>query len=251
MKILCGNSSNPSARLLRDALQEILGGKILVTHRPETIRRNEYFIRYGSGKAVVNGIDLNLNSAELVCVAGSKREFSEMTHEKIYTPLFRKSKPEKFPLLIRTTLHGWGGEGIIVCKSAEEFNANWRPEFWWTEFVHTEFEIRAHIHGGKVIKVFKKILPEGATEDEFPIRHNSNYHFSLVSSDKYPKLISAVNRLCEDSIFGDGYFAVDAGWDAEKKEYFIFEINSAPGLNEFSAYEYAVYIYERMNQNWR
>lgn len=246
MKILCGNSSNPSARILRDALQELMHNKILVTHKPETIRRGEYYIRYGNAMPVINGIDMNLNSIELICSAGNKGRFSRLTQEKIYTPIYHTNKPDHFPVMIRKTLTGFAGRGIEVVHSEAEFNSVWKNNDVWTDFIHTEFEVRAHVLGGKIIKLFKKIA-RGA-ESEFPIRHNENYDFSMMDISKWPKLIKSVENLCTIPVFSNGYYGLDAGWDSNKKEYFIYEINSAPGLNERSAFEYACFIYEEMSK---
>jgi D-alanine-D-alanine ligase-like ATP-grasp enzyme len=71
----------------------------------------------------------------------------------------------------------------------------------------------------------------------------------MVDIEKYPKLIKSVENLCTIPVFAKGYYGLDAGWQPDKKEYFIFEINSAPGLNERSAFEYACFIYEEMNKN--
>jgi D-alanine-D-alanine ligase-like ATP-grasp enzyme len=69
-----------------------------------------------------------------------------------------------------------------------------------------------------------------------------------VDNKHYPKLLKSVKDLCTIPVFTKGYFGLDAGWDANKKEYFIYEINSAPGLNERSAFEYACFMYEEMNK---
>jgi hypothetical protein len=53
----------------------------------------------------------------------------------------------------------------------------------------------------------------------------------------------ALNKL---GVNYDNYYAADIGWDSNRKEYFIFEFNSAPGLNENTAKVYAEFLAERI-----
>jgi hypothetical protein len=52
-------------------------------------------------------------------------------------------------------------------------------------------------------------------------------------------------------MFANAFFALDLGWDNNKKEYLVFEANSAPGLNEHTADIYADFILNKINSTYR
>jgi hypothetical protein len=201
LKILTNNSSFPSAKLLRNPLQDLTKRKVLVTSKPEKITSYP-FIRYG-------------NSYELV-----------------------------FPLLIRETLTAFGCKGIHVIKNQKEFDKIWRSNFYWTKYVPLEFELRVHVLGKKIARVFRKNLNE---KQEYPIRNNAICHFSLKSVGKYPKLEQFIKTLTDIKEIGAGkFYSIDIGWDTVNKKYFVIELNTGSGLNENTADLYAKYIYDNL-----
>jgi hypothetical protein len=243
--ILSSETCLPSCKLLRDKIQEISGKKYLITKDRQDI---DVLFRYGNNQNVL-GKD-GLNSKEFINLVSHKNNFSIFCQENsFYSPQFyRGGLPNKYPVLIRTTLSGYGGEGIIVCKNEQEFRHNWQNNYWWTPYVTTEFELRLHVASGKVLKVFKKVREEGLEDEEYPIRNNSRgYHFSLREENNYPKATEIVERLhplLEQK--GGVFYAVDAGWDKINQKYFVYELNSAPGLNDNTAQSYAENIIERI-----
>lgn len=168
-----------------------------------------------------------------------------MEKNGIYSPVYNKSLGELvFPLLIRETLTSFGCRGIHVIKNEEEFNEVWRNSYFWTKYVTLNFELRVHILGGKLSKIFKKELNE---PQEYPIRNNSLCHFSLRNLEKYPKLDSFIGNLTNIEEVSKGkFYSIDIGWDSENKKYFVIEFNTGSGLNENTAEEYAKYIYANL-----
>lgn len=250
MKILTHRSCIVSAKLLRDALSDITGRLIRVTTNPARIRGP--FIRYGSA-APVMGPDTQFNSQAFVALASNKSAFSALLKEhEIPTPVFyRATLPaaNQYPVLIRKTLNSSGGRGIVVCPDAAMFNAHWRPTYVWTPFVKTQFELRVHVLGGKVVKVLKKryVGVGGAEEaDEIrepalPIRNlDKGYHYSARDLDTYPKVHDLVGTL--NPFLGGQFYTLDIGWDRAKKHYFVFEANSGSGLNTQTVELYADYL---------
>ncbi|PNX51818.1 MAG: hypothetical protein BV456_01700 [Thermoplasmata archaeon M8B2D] len=245
LKILTNNSSFPSAKTLRDCLQDYYNKRIFVTSRPEKI--NSYpFIRYGNSNAVKIREETGFNSPNFIQLSSNKLKFSRvMERNEIYSPVYHRNVGELiFPLLIRETLTSFGCRGIHVIKNEEEFNERWRDYFYWTPYINLSIELRVHILGNKIVKIFKKELNE---PQEFPIRNNSLCHFSLKSLEKYPKLDSFIETLVKIQEVNEGkFYSIDIGWDAIDKKYFVLEFNTGSGLNENTAEEYAKYIYENM-----
>lgn len=244
--ILSSETCMPSCKLLRDKIQELSGKKYLITKDRTDIN---ILFRYGN-TLIVEGND-GLNRKEFIDLICHKNNFSLFCQENdFYTPCFyRGGLPNKYPVLIRTTLCGYGGEGIIICRNEEEFNRNWNRSYWWTYYIPTEFELRVHIAGGKILKVFKKVREDGLEKEELPIRNNSRgYHFSIREEDNYPKMVDLINRLHPilEEKYGGNFYAADIGWDAINKKYLIFELNSAPGLNDSTALLYAEYILSKV-----
>ena len=112
--IISSSSCLPSAKLLRDTLITLGLRKHLITTDRTDI--NSLF-RYGNNMTI-QGTD-GLNKAEFINLVAHKNNFSIFCQENdFYSPCFyRGGVPNKYPVLIRTTLTGYGGVGIIVCKN--------------------------------------------------------------------------------------------------------------------------------------
>jgi len=230
--LLASRRSIPSAKLLRDQIKSLNNLNILVT---TDIDKLNIILRYGCHLGGPNNI---LNSIEFIRNCSSKRLFSLLMQENnIYSPIYyRNEKPESFPVLIRKTLNGQHGEGIIYCSSLDEFNEN-NNNNYWTPFVSLKYELRVHCLNGEIAKVFVK---KKHNENDV-ILNSENSHFSLVEvKDNYKRLFETIEKM--NFFLKDSFCALDIGYDEKKKEYFILEGNSAPGLNESTARLYAEYI---------
>jgi hypothetical protein len=239
--ILTHRLGGPSSRLLRDAIEEVSGVRYLITSKPEKVSR--LHVRWGNYARLP--FDTKYNSREVVTACTFKRRFSRILREAgIDTPTFySKSLPtnEDYPVMVRKTLQGKGGEGIVVCPDSVSFKEVWQPDYTWTRFVTIQNEYRAHIFNGEVYRIFKKLYTGDGNEPEFPIRngrYRNEYRYSLrTDHSKFPKLIDDIRRVTE--VMGSGFYALDVGWRPDVKNYFYFEANSAPGLNTNTALELA------------
>lgn len=235
--ILTSKSSTLSAKLLRDALDK----KIIITSE---IRNRKPLIRYGNSASPFE-VDTNLNSPDFIRLVSNKKLLSDfLLGNGFYVPKFTKDIPEKFPVVVRKKLSSFKGKGIVICESIDEWNQY--KNFYWTEWVDISTEFRVHVLGKTPIKAFKKLFA-GDNEEKFPVRTSKNYHFSLVSEEGFPKLMEEIFKLTE--VLNGEFYAVDVGWDREKKKYFIFEVNSAPGLNNNTALLYAKYLNDKLDKN--
>jgi glutathione synthase/RimK-type ligase-like ATP-grasp enzyme len=248
-KILVSSNIFPSCRLIRDAIEKLTNKKFFMTDNPERVK--DVLFRYGNTGNII-GTDSNFNSTDFISLLSDKRKFSNFCKDNgIYSPIFYTidTKPEKYPILVRKTLTGFGGKGIIFCNNEEEYNSVMTRYYWWTPFIKCSYEIRVHLFDNKVSRIYKKVK-EG--EDDLPIRNSENgYHFSLQSENlenKYKKAQELATKLGELFIPLGGHFSgLDFGYDSEKKEYFVFEGNSAPGLSSINAEEYAKFFCEKLS----
>ena len=250
MQILTYPTLSISPEILAEVMKSLCKEKITVVTNTNKI--TEHFIRYGNSSTVETGLDLETNTQSFIRLAGNKLSFSKIIAlnrfhcPKFYTRDFIPGE-NQYPILIRSTLYGKRGEGITVVKNKDKFLEHIKVNYHWTPFVKTEFELRVHIAGGKILRVFKKVFTENE-EEEYPIRNMMNgYHFSLRENiENYPKVIEIVNKLWQIPIFKGQFLSLDVGWDKEKKEYFIFEGNTSPGLNDNTALEYGKFLVEKL-----
>lgn len=217
----------PSAKLLRDSLVGLTGEKIYLTRNPRLAQ-----INWGRSDTQADSI----NSGEFVRQVSNKLYFQRVVEgTEVWTPwLSRTAIPDVYPIIRRELVNSSGGRGIHYVAGREE--DNW-PGAYWTHYIPTVFELRVHVLGGEIVRVFKKI----PNDPNCVIRNNNSCHFSLVDPKKYQKLYNAISSLSE--IFGkNNFYAADVAWSKEEKKYIVWELNSAPGLNENTALEYAMFI---------
>jgi hypothetical protein len=243
--ILTCSLSRPSARMLRNSIFELTGKRFLVSNTP--VHAGPKLIRYGN--CMDYPISTEFNNVDFIMLCCRKMQFSKLLLKNgFYTPEFFMDvtpKESDFPVMIRSTTTGAAGKGIKIAKNQDEFIAKARRGDVWTRFVALSSEFRVHVLGGKVAKVFKKIPDIGYVEDEFPIRTATHYHFSVVKDDeKFPVLRKSVANLT--SIIKGGFYGLDVAWDANRKEYFFLEANSAPGLNSITVKMYAEFLVKEM-----
>lgn len=241
MKILTSNVSDTSAKKLRDAIVKITGNHFFVTKDPRMITKGP-FIRYGCGYDVAIK-DTDFNSAAFINLCISKMHFSKFLKKAgFHVPIFYKNNtlPKKFPVLIRQSLERHAGQGIVICRNQQEFDANWHSCYYWTPFIKTDFEIRAYVCGDKVVKIFDKVAKK--PEKDLPIR--SNYDFVDRNMDFYPKVQKLISKI--SNVLPGHIYSLDMAWDAAKGEYFIFEGNSGSWMSPSTAEVTAKYLVNAM-----
>lgn len=226
MFILTHRSLSNSARALASFLEDRTGRRIRVDYGDNRLMETP-LIRWGNS-SFPQAMETPYNDPTKLRVAGNKKTFSdEMERTMIPAILFRRGIPDKFPVVVRQTLTGKGGEGIVVCTEMEEFMP-YRQYFWSTWFDFS-YELGVHVVDGKIVKVFKKVPRDGMEEPTFPIRNLSKgYHFRRVNTESFAKLPQAIADFYK--VFPIGFGRLDIGWDREAKCYRIIEFNSAPGI---------------------
>lgn len=242
---IISNIAVPSAKLLRDAFIALGYPKLLVTR--DTNKR--IILRYGySGQCLIKK-DI-FNCPDFIKLTVDKRNFSTLCYDLgLCSPVFVRLKeklPEHFPILVRETLTGYGSNGIIPITTIDELEGL-SPHLYWTPYYKLSTEYRVHIVNKKIIRIFVKNFDGEVRDDGVIIRNNTNSHFSLIdlerkiANGRFKKLFSIVEILTESLMekYGNIFFALDVGWGSNEKDYIILEGNSAPGLNENSAYSYA------------
>lgn len=241
-KILSCKMCIDSAIKLRNAIGEQTGKHFVVSKQADLIDKEGCLIRYGNGRELKPGIpDTEYNPSKFIGLSSNKYFFSELMKKmNIPSPeFFMEGEPGRFPVLIRETLTGSGGEGIIPVKTLEEFHLAFNPGHdWWTPYVKTQYEVRAYVIGGQITDVFYKVPFKNQEQDEIRIR--SEYHFShAVIGERFKKLKHISGQIYEE--LGGKFFSLDAGWNIERG-YVVFESNTGSWMNNSIASKLAKYL---------
>lgn len=240
----------PSAKALANAISRIAGKPIKVTAKDVSSLSGNY-VSWGRSTPP-NSFAHPLSDISLIGVASNKLQFSlAMTPYgipcvELYYPSDRVPYPERYPVVIRKTVTGFGGAGIIVATNEEE----WYPHRYsaWSYFYDMSPELGVHVFNGEIIKVFKKVNPNPDPE-LYPIRNATRgYDFSLVNIVNFPKLIPFVHNFCEKFPILMG--RMDVGWDRLSKTYRVIEFNTAPCLtkNQDTLNRYAESIWNTFHE---
>lgn len=228
----------------------LTGHNVKVTKNTDTALGDSFLIRYGK-TCFPNKDGYNDNS--FIKLAGSKTLFSKFCKEhNLYAPVYyTEETPDKYPVFIRKIRNGQNAEGLIFVKNEKEFLENFEQGNFWAFYVPMEFELRVHILGGKIVRVFKKLAlenpPDGIkpySAENWPVKNNDNCHYSLRKIDNYSKLNNFVDHLHELPGWSGMFYSIDIGWDKKNKKYFFIEANSGPGLNMNSALLYSNFLQE-------
>jgi len=202
-------------------------------------------IRYGNSHEQQR-IDTAYNSINTILLCSSSTAFSSFCQKhNIFSPVYTQFNPHKmpaFPFLLRDRYHR-AGKDILVVSSEKDFGKLSIKKFdnrYWVPFIETKYEIRLHYILGEIIRIFLK-QPNENSNINFPIRTtNYGWHYSLKPADDEERFAKAKELAIKVAKLIDLKFgAFDMAWVPSEKQYIIWEINTAPGLNKNTAEIYA------------
>lgn len=254
MYILTRKSVSVTARALASTLRDGLGiGVRVVYDQTRLIRcRTERFdfLRWGNSDPISDSVglrELELNDKSLIRTSSNKLSSSALiSGAGMDCITFRRDEPTSYPVVVRKTMSGYGGDGIVVCENEETFS-QYRNRYYWSNWIRFKYELGVHIVDGRIAKVFKKVRVKGESEERFPIRN-------LARGYQYSKVDTARRSFSGLPIFVEGFLKVfpvklgriDVGLNADNGRYYVIEFNSAPGIakNKQTLDMYAEFIAE-------
>ena len=233
MIILTNKNSIASARMLRDKIFELSN---IYLHVSTKCRNSNIFLRYGNSSPCRRE-DWAINRPEFIKICANKDRFAKhLISFGINSVVFHATdKNLTFPLIIRTTLTGYGGKGIILCNNMEDFYDNWDIGYFWTPVIEKKREFRVHIIGGNIVKIMEKV-----PKSTYDIVLNSKTANFRRKDIKYFKWMEGVVDKLNTAFGKKSFYAIDIA--ETHNDYVIFEANSAPGLNNYTAKIYAEHI---------
>lgn len=200
--------------------------------------------RFGSSGARI------INSPDRVRVSTNRRESLPTMKEAgvrvpDWTQHYDKAilwQSEGHSILCRQKKRSYGGAGLSFCEPTSELP---KDSALYVKYRPKKVEYRVHVFGGKVIELQEK---RRRLDFQGQINYNIRSYDNgwvlckknvIMPPDCINQSLKAVQALGLD--FG----ATDVGWDEDKKEATVYEVNTAPGLtgSAFSKYSEAIRSY--------
>jgi glutathione synthase/RimK-type ligase-like ATP-grasp enzyme len=136
-------------------------------------------------------------------------------------------------VVIRTVLNGHSGRGIVLASEEGMCRAP-----LYTKYVKKKHEYRVHVVGDRVVDIQQKRKSTAVEDVNYKIRsHDNGFVFCRENIDDNPDVCAqAVAALQATSLdFG----AVDVIWNEKRREAYVLEINTAPGMEGATVNNYA------------
>jgi len=129
-------------------------------------------------------------------------------------------------VVARTTLNGHSGQGIHLLSSDSE----WVNAPLYTKYTPKEREYRVHVFNGNVIDIQQKRVRSDYTgEVDKQIRnHHTGWIYCRENLD-YGQSLKDISVAAVASL-GLHFGAVDVIYSKKKNQYWVLEVNTAPGL---------------------
>lgn len=223
-----------------DALAEAVDGKRLKLKGSKYRKHpGDVLVNWGSTKPFDYPVDLN--KPENVTIATSKMAtFLYLQNAGIPIPRWTQDKAEvlkwKEKVVGRDLDSGRSGRGIVVYKKDQEVGNH----LFYTEYFRKDREFRIHVFRGKVIFEQEKLKRKDAdVADNYIRSHDRGWCFAFHHLTERPTPAVAKDvAVAAVSTLGLDFGAVDIGWHKDNGAV-VFEVNTAPGLEESSLEAYA------------
>lgn len=254
-----------SARKLKEALIGATPRKVLIVRSDSPrfkIKPNDKLINWGNSKTadwLFNPFGVEpINNEHYIANAVNKLTTFQLLQDKCNIPEWTTDRDlalkwyfNNIPFLLRTTLTGFGGAGIILHekqdKDYEKFPGDIKEALLYVQYKKKKKEFRVHIFKGEVIDITqKKKRKDFEGEINTKIRNYGNgwvycREDIIEPEDLRTQAVLAVHTLGLD--FG----AVDLIWNEKENKSYVLEINTAPGLEGTTIDSYKNAILKEIN----
>ncbi len=246
LKIFPYKIGSLSAKKLARALKVLRVGHYYNAKRSDTI------VNWGNSHPPhFRWMDQDLNKPNAIALASNKiKTFTELECKSFkHIPQYTVSK-DTAKLLIdrgdtiycRSTVTGHSGRGIVIANTVDELiNA----PLYTVKTKHRD-EYRVHVFKGEVLDVQKKKKRNGFTGCSTGIRNHSNGWIYARTDVAIPDMLCPI-AIQAVELLGLDFGAVDIGHKVNDNKFFVFEVNTAPGLegSTLDKYTKAIYNYYR------
>jgi hypothetical protein len=223
-----------------------LGDYLGIPHGRECDQRYDYLIRWGSRsgagyrprETVINSQNAlrdnsdKLNSLRVLADSGVPVPEWTTDRDEI-------SETFGYPALGRSENHTRGEDVNLIMQWRDAYLTSGNDYF--VEYIPTDFEYRAHVVNGEVIKWHEKRLRSEADNHPFIRNHETGWIFMNPREETPP------DQLTVDAVgsLGMDFGAVDI-IRAESGDHYVLEVNSAPSLDEANLERYGDALAEQV-----
>jgi hypothetical protein len=211
-------------------------------------KRSDVIVNWGNSKPPhFKWLDDDLNKPHAIALASNKlKTFTELyckafTHIPRFTTEIEDAEDwitNGNNVYCRTTITGHSGRGIVIATNSNELvNA----PLYTVKTKHRD-EYRVHIFKGEVLDVQKKKRKLGFTGRSSGIRNHSNGWVYARTDVAIPDMLCPI-AIQAVELLGLDFGAVDIGHRLIDNKFFVFEVNTAPGLEGSTLDKYAKAIY--------
>lgn len=218
IRLLTTLSKSGSAKRIAQGLSTKLGYKVF---RSANSRPNRTHIRYGDQKGKIE------QYAWFKSQAIPALEFTQSLEEA-------KKWAANCPIVCRKLTHASEGKGIVIAETAEAVVL--APVY--TKYRKKKREFRVHIFKDQVVHVLEKRRKAGYDGDaDTKVRNTANGYVFCSENVVEPQGIREL-ALKASKVTASDFKGVDIGYNEQKKELFVIEVNSAPGIEGTNVQRY-------------
>lgn len=256
--ILCAKIVKKGVIRLREEIYRRTGVKLLVTSNASAFKEGSILhFRYGTTAPLpynLRHLESGRGTIEGVRFLKDKRKVAQAALDfGLHAPEFVQGffpNQEDYPIIVRETLDSFGGKGMHVVQDVYEFLPAWRGNYWWCPVIPSIREFRFHIAksalDGKIeiIRVMEK-KPKIEEAKDMIIKHVKNFKYSrrYKPYEKYPEWCEQIHGLAE--VMPGWLYSLDVGVTPDN-ELIIFEANTASGIDNGCAKDYAQFIIKEL-----
>ncbi len=214
-------------------------------------KRKDVIVNWGSSTPPhFRWMEHDLNKPLAIHLACNKLEtFKHLSYHSFnHIPTWSTDHQEIYELsngrdiYCRTTITGHSGRGIVIAKN----NHDIVDAPLYTIATKHKDEYRVHVFKGEVLDVQKKKRKLGFDGSSTGIRNHSNGWVYARCDVAIPNMLCPI-AIQAVELLGLDFGAVDIGHRLIDNKFFVFEVNTAPGLEgtTLDKYSKAIYNYYR------
>jgi hypothetical protein len=246
LKIFPYKIGSLSAKKLARALKVLRVGHYYNAKRSDTI------VNWGSSTPPhFRWMEQDLNKPHAIALASNKLNTFLEYRSKSFThvPDWTTNPSEAqhwldlgLKVYCRTKLSSHSGNGIIICIDSNKIVS---APLYTLHSKHRD-EYRVHIFKGEVLDVQKKKRKLGFNGSSSGIRNHSSGWIYARTDVAIPDMLCPI-AIQAVELLGLDFGAVDIGHKVNDNKFFVFEVNTAPGLegSTLDKYSKAIYNYYR------
>ena len=215
-------------------------------------RRKDVIVNWGSSTPPhFRWMEQDLNKPHAIALASNKfktfselslNDFDDIPQWSCHLDDAQEWIDNGHTVYCRTTLTGHSGRGIVIANTLNELvNA----PLYTVKTKHRD-EYRVHIFKGEVLDVQKKKRKLGFNGSSSGIRNHSSGWIYARTDVAIPDMLCPI-AIQAVELLGLDFGAVDIGHKVNDNKFFVFEVNTAPGLegSTLDKYTKAIYNYYR------